>query len=181
MTPVQRLRTVTLALLVLLGLGGLFGGLAFVTDSSGGRLGMTVDELPKWPLLGSYTVPGILLVLLFGVLPLVAARHVSRHEPSGWSWTTAVGLLLVGWMGIQIGAIGLSLPVMQTALLIVGILLTGLGLDGGALSGADEYRRARRSYPHAEEDARPRPAGSRGVPDRGRRPRRPADRSDSLY
>jgi hypothetical protein len=178
---VQRLRMVTLVLLGLLALGGLIGGLAFLTDSSGGRLGMTVDELPGWPLLGSYTVPGVALVLLFGVLPLLAAWRVYQRLPSGWSWTTAVGLVLVGWMLVQVAAIGLSFPAMQGALLLVGIALTGLGLDGGAMAAADESRDAGRSYRHGDDDARPRPAGSRGGPDRGRGARRPADRSDTMY
>jgi hypothetical protein len=143
---VRRLRTITLAVLCVLGVAGLLGGAAFLTDRTGGRLGMTVDQLPAWPLLGNYTLPGVALVVLFGVLPLVAAGYVARRAPRGWSLTTAVGLLLVGWVAVQILAIGPAFPAMQTAFLLVGVLLTGLGLDGGALSSAAEFRRAERSY-----------------------------------
>ena len=111
------------------------GGVGFLTDRTGGRLGMSVDELPSWPLLGDYTVPGVVLVLLFGVLPLVAVWLLVRRSRSGWALTTAVGLLLVAWMAVEIVAIGLSFPAMQAALLIVGIVLTGLGMDGGERSG----------------------------------------------
>jgi hypothetical protein len=139
---VQRLRVVTLIVLGVLVLGGWIGGLALLTDRTGGRLGMTVDELPSWPLLDDYTLPGVALLLLFGILPLVAARLVVRRSPSGWSLTTAVGLLLVGWMVVQVVAIGLPLPVMQAGFLSVGMVLTGLGLDGGAMSAADESHSA---------------------------------------
>jgi hypothetical protein len=68
----RHLRTITLAALALLAVGGWAGGLALVTDPTGGRLGMTVDQLPSWPLLGTYLVPGVLLILLFGLLPAAA-------------------------------------------------------------------------------------------------------------
>jgi hypothetical protein len=142
---VRRLRTITLVALGVLGLGGWFGGLAFLTDLSGGRLGMTTDELPAWPLLGNYLLPGLSLLLLFGVLPLVAVRRLLRRSPSGWTLTTVIGLLLVGWMAVEIVAIGLTLPAMQAAFLILGIGLTGLGLDGAATAAAGEFRQARRS------------------------------------
>jgi len=178
---VQRVRTISLVVLILLGVGGLFGGLAFLSAPSGRRLGMTVDQLPSWPLLGNYLLPGIALVLLFGVLPLIAARRVARRSPAGWSLTTTIGLLLIGWMALQILAIGLSFPAMQVALLVVGIALTGLGIDGGTLQAADDSRRAERSYRHADDELRPRPPVSRGEPYRGRGPRRPADRSHTLH
>ena len=53
-----RLRAITLGLLGVLVLGGLAGGRALVTDPSGGRLGLTVDALPGWPLLDDYLLPG---------------------------------------------------------------------------------------------------------------------------
>ena len=136
------LRVVTIAVLTLLGIGGLAGGVGFLTDRTGGRLGMSVDELPSWPLLGDYTAPGVVLVLLFGVLPLVSVWLLVRRSRGGWALTTAVGLLLVAWMAVEIVAIGLSFPALQTALLIVGILLTGLGLDGAERTAADEFRDA---------------------------------------
>lgn len=130
-----RLLVITRGLLGLLALGGLAGGLALVTDPTGGRLGMTVDVLPGWPLLDDYLLPGIALIVLFGVLPIAALVQLVRHRASGWTLTTAVGVLLVFWMLAQIAAIGLSFPALQAGFLVVGVLLTGLGLDGGASVG----------------------------------------------
>ncbi len=62
------LRGIALAVLVVLVGGGWFGGLSFLTDPSGGGMGMTTAELPDWPLLGDYTLPGVALVVLFGLL-----------------------------------------------------------------------------------------------------------------
>jgi hypothetical protein len=132
---VGRLRVITLGLLGVLVLGGLAGGVALLTDPTGGRLGMTVDELPGWPLLDDYLLPGIALVVLFGVLPIAAMVLLARRRASGWTLTTAVGVLLVFWMLGQIAAIGLAFPGIQVGFLIMGIVLAGLGLDGNASVG----------------------------------------------
>ncbi|MGY2082299.1 hypothetical protein [Blastococcus sp. SYSU DS0539] len=121
-------RLVTLAVLAVLAGGGWAGGLGFLADPSGGGLGMTTAELPDWPLLGDYTLPGIALVLLFGLLPLVPLVLLLRRDPRGWTATAAVGALLVGWMVVQLVALGLAFPAMQLAFLAVGLLLVCVGL-----------------------------------------------------
>ncbi len=175
------LRSLTVAVLAVVSLGGAAAGLALVRNPSGGSVGLTADELPAWPLLGDYLVPGILLFALFGVLPAVAALLLVRRSARGWPAVTAVGLLLVLWSLGQLVVIGLRFPLVQTAFIILGMVLTGLGLDGGTSVGtSDEPRAARRSYGHADDDARPRPADRRGDPRGDRRPGRPADRSHTL-
>ncbi|MFD2093985.1 hypothetical protein [Blastococcus deserti] len=177
----RSLRSLTVAVLAVISLGGAAAGLALVTDPSGGSVGLTVDELPGWPLLGDYRVPGLLLFVLFGLLPVVAALHLRRRSARGWTAATAVGVLLVLWSIGQVVVIGLRFPLVQTGFLILGMVLTGLGLDGGATVGTrDEFRPAGRSYGHADDHSRPRPPDRRGEPRGGRRPGRPADRSHAL-
>jgi hypothetical protein len=143
---VAPLRVITLVVLVLLIVGGWLGGVAFLIAPDGGAMGMTVDELPEWPLLGDYTVPGIALIVLFGLLPVAAVVLLVRHRALGWTATTAVGLVLVACTLGQIVAIGLPFLAIQAGFLAVGIVLTGLGVDGGASVGtSDESRRALRS------------------------------------
>jgi hypothetical protein len=134
---VRLLRGITLAVLVVLVGGGWFGGLSFLTDPSGAGLGMSAAELPDWPLLEDFTLPGIALIVLFGLFPLVPIVLLLRHDQRGWPATAAVGALLVLWMLGQVVAIGLTFPGMQLTFLVVGLLLTALGsaglrLDAGA-------------------------------------------------
>ena len=124
------LRGITLAVLVVLVGGGWYGGLSFVTDPSGAGLGMTTAELPDWPLVADYTLPGVALVVLFGLLPLVPIVLLLRGDPRGWPATSAVGAVLVLWMLGQLVAIGLTFPGMQLTFLAVGLLLTALGSAG---------------------------------------------------
>jgi hypothetical protein len=131
------LRGFTLAVLVVLVGGGWYGGLSFVTDPSGGGMGMTTAELPDWPLLEDFTLPGVALLVLFGLLPLVPIALLLRGDARGWPATAAVGALLVLWMLGQVIAIGLTFPGMQLTFLAVGLLLTALGSAGLRLS--DEF------------------------------------------
>jgi hypothetical protein len=128
------LRWITVLLLVVLIAGGWVGGIGFLTDPSGSGLGMTTDQLPRWPLLDDYTVPGVLLLLGFGVLPLPAVVLLARRRPFGFLAAAGVGLLLVAWMLAQFAAIGVLLPGMQFGFLAVGGVLIALGLTGARLA-----------------------------------------------
>ena len=134
------LRGFTLAVLAVLVGGGWFGGLSFLTDPSGAGLGMTTAELPDW--LDDFTLPGVALLVLFGLLPLVPIVLLLRGDARGWPATAAVGALLVLWMLGQVVAIGLTFPGMQLTFLAVGVLLTALGSAGLRL---DEFSARDRS------------------------------------
>ena len=136
------LRGCTLAVLVVLVGGGWYGGLSFVTHPSGGGMGMTTAELPDWPVLQDFTLPGVALVVLFGLLPLVPIWLLLRGDRRGWPATAAIGALLVLWMLGQVVAIGLTFPGMQLTFLAVGVLLTALGSAGLRL---DEFSARGRS------------------------------------
>ncbi|MGY2129582.1 hypothetical protein [Blastococcus sp. SYSU DS0617] len=119
-------RRVAAALLLVLIVGAWVGGISFVTDPSGGTLGMSPTQLPNWPLLVDYTVPGLLLIVLFGLLPIAALVALVRRPQLGWPAAAAVGVLLMVWMLVQILALGLLFPGMQLAFLAIGAVLVVL-------------------------------------------------------
>ncbi|MGR7023675.1 hypothetical protein [Geodermatophilus sp. URMC 62] len=129
-------------LLLVLVTGGWVGGISFLTDSSGRGLGMTTDQLPRWPLLDDYTLPGVLLLLGFGVLPLPAVVLLARHRAAGFLAAAGVGILLDAWMLVQVAAIGLLFPGMQIGFLALGGVLIALGSTGArrATNGGDRVR-----------------------------------------
>jgi hypothetical protein len=132
-----------------LALGGWAGGLALVTDRSAGRLHVAADQLPSWLRLDDYLVPGILLIVLFGLLPVVAVVLLVRRSPRGWSLTVAVGLLLILWTLGQLVVLGLMFVPVQAGMLGLVIVLTGLGVDGGAQARVvDDSRSDEKSYEH---------------------------------
>ena len=116
---------------------------------------MATDQLPRWPLLDDFTVPGVLLLLGFGVLPLPAVVLLARRRVAGFRAAAGVGLLLAAWMLVQLAAIGVLFPGMQFGFLALGALLIALGLTG-ARRATDGGIRVRTGH-HPEGPSRRRP------------------------
>jgi FtsH-binding integral membrane protein len=76
-----------------------------------------------------YLVPGLILVVVLGVFPLIVVYGLwSRHT---WSWHAAlmVGLALVVWIVVQILIIGYSSrPPLQLIYGLLGIVILALAL-----------------------------------------------------
>lgn len=120
----------------------LFGGISLLLDSSGARLQMTPEMLQGSPF-KNYFLPGILLILVNGLLPLVAAVGLLFGRPKmplpflpvfqnrhwAWSLALAAGLGLCIWIGVQIALIGFWIenPI-QSIYGILGLSISALTL-----------------------------------------------------
>lgn len=125
--------TLLIVLHVLLGLGAVFGGGALTIDPTGGLLGMPTDVM-KIPLFPDYLIPGIILLLVFGVLPLVVITSLVRKwswkwgeklnvfKQMNWAWSFSlyIGFALIIWISVQIYIINSSS--------VVHLLYTALGI-----------------------------------------------------
>jgi len=125
--------------LVFLGLGGLYGGITMLIDPSG-KLIQMAEVLPAL-LVPDYTMPGLFLTGVMGLLPLLLAYALAarpawiwlqRRLPwpaRYWAWmaSLALGVLLVLWLILQISLIGLRWPIQYVtalnALMIVALSL----------------------------------------------------------
>ena len=128
------------ACLLFLSLGGFYGGVAFLVDPSGGILQVEVSILKGLPL-KDFTLPGLFLLVVYGILPLILLYSLwqrprwawmdsfnrwSRHH---WTWTAtvALSLVLIVWISIQLILIGFQAPV-QAITALIGVLLLILSL-----------------------------------------------------
>src|SRR5687767_4198118 len=130
------IRPVSLALLslslFLIGAGGIYGGLVFLADPSGGLMGMSLSYLDGLPI-HSYLLPGLWLLTMMGAGPLLIlyglwvrpawswTAPLERRSHMSWAWTAGLGLcivlllqlgveLLLGMLGpptVMTGALGL--------------------------------------------------------------------------
>jgi hypothetical protein len=112
-----------LFLLLFLGMGGLYGGIAMLADPSGGLLQLT-EVLPLLPVT-NFILPGLFLFFVMGLSPLVLiysllacprwrwAVALSAWSKHHWSWTgtVALGLLLAIWLTAQGFLIGFRWPI----------------------------------------------------------------------
>jgi len=120
--------------LIFLALGGLYGGIAMLTDPSGGSLQMT-EVLPLLPV-PDYTLPGLFLLFVMGLAPLFLtyallarpnwawAESISRWSHHHWAWTgtVALGLVLALWLIVEGVMIGFQWPI-QYVTAVNGILI----------------------------------------------------------
>ncbi|RRJ67609.1 hypothetical protein EHV15_15955 [Paenibacillus oralis] len=117
----------------LLGLGAVIGGGALTLNPSGGWLGMSEDVM-KIELFPDYRIPGIILLAVLGIAPLILVDALLRKwnwkwgerlnaiKSMHWSWTFSlyIAFALLIWISVQIYIIGGSS--------VVHLLYTGLGL-----------------------------------------------------
>jgi hypothetical protein len=111
-----------IAALLLLAVGALAGGGAFILAPDGRILQMPASRLAGSPF-PSYLVPGLALFLFVGVYPVLVAYSLWRLPP--WSWPNAInpfkqhhwswaaslaaGVILIIWLVIEILVIPLGL------------------------------------------------------------------------
>lgn len=117
MRPISRL--LLIVLLLFNAVGGFFGSISLLVETSGARFQITPELLKNSPF-NDYLVPGILLLLINGILPAVAGLGLIFHRPLrplpglpfwrgqfwGWSLAFASGVGLMVWIAVQIAMIG---------------------------------------------------------------------------
>ena len=122
--------------LAVLGVGGLYGGGAMLVDPTGEGIGLSPQLLEPTPV-GSYALPGLFILVVFGLLPILLAwavwhrpalpalSGVERRTGQHWSWVAslAVGVVLLVWLAAQMALIGfVAGPQLATAALALLIL-----------------------------------------------------------
>jgi hypothetical protein len=132
-TPSRRTIVVhTLATaLVFQGLSGIVGGIGLVMDPTGATLQIPIEWLHGSPF-DSYLIPGWILLVVLGIGPLVALGGLLRDRPWAKCASLAVGVALVGWIGVEIAVIGYhAQPPLQLVYGGLGVLIAALALRLG--------------------------------------------------
>jgi hypothetical protein len=109
-----------LVLLLLQGIGGVAGGLALSVKPDGSVMQMPVSYLDGSPF-SDYLAPGLILLLVLGVLPLAAAAGLWLGRRWAWYAAVAVGGGLMIWILVEITIIPFTW--LQPAFGIVGVLI----------------------------------------------------------
>jgi hypothetical protein len=116
-----------------LGLGAIGGGLALLADPSGEMMGMPSSVLERSPF-SNFVIPGILLLVVFGLLPLLVIyalmkrpqwKWVDMLNPfkelhSSWALSLYIGFGQIIWIMVQ--------TYMMNAVSVVHVLYMSLGL-----------------------------------------------------
>ena len=122
------LKILAIILLMFLGFGGIYGAWMLISDPSGGKFQWALDLLNGTPF-KSFLIPGIVLMLSNGILPLiVAAATILKRRNAGWLILIQGGIT-IGWLTAQlIFNPEFFVPGMHYSSYGIGVLLVVVGL-----------------------------------------------------
>ena len=118
-----------------LAVGALGGGVIFIIDPSGGLAGMSTTLL-EGSFLRNYLIPGLILVGILGILPIITAlglikkwdcpmlESLNIYKDKHWSWTFSlyIGFILIIWITIQVFIIR-TLAMLQFIFIFLGMII----------------------------------------------------------
>jgi peptidoglycan/LPS O-acetylase OafA/YrhL len=111
------------------GVSGVGGGVGLVVDPSGEAVGIPAGWLEGSPF-PDYLVPGIVLLTVLGVGPLVACYGVWKRRRWGCAAAALVGLALLVWIAVEVAVIGYQpQPPLQLVYGFVGASILALALS----------------------------------------------------
>ncbi len=113
-TKVKRIRNIFLIVLGFLGLGAIGGGLVLIISPTGELIGIPLSEFKNIPF-NSYLIPGIILFVVLGIIPLLLiiallkkpesklAEQINIFKDMHWSWTYSIyiAFALIIWIQIE--------------------------------------------------------------------------------
>ncbi len=111
---------------VFVAVGALPAGLMMIWDPTGSSLGLSLEALSNSPF-DNYLIPGITLFLVNGIAQLGGAILCFRKHPLHGKLGLLLGILLMGWILVQLYLLGL-VSSLQVAFFVIGLLEVRLSL-----------------------------------------------------
>lgn len=122
----KKLRTTAIVLLIFNGITALWGGGGLIYDPQGEFMQMPLELLMHSPFT-TYLIPGIILFTMNGLLSIVIAIMVIRRYRHFPRLTILQGIILTGWLSVQIIMIRAFYAPLHVPYYLVGLGLISTG------------------------------------------------------
>ncbi|MBA4242158.1 MAG: hypothetical protein C0448_15645 [Sphingobacteriaceae bacterium] len=119
-------RIVTIFLLLFTGVNAIVAGILFVIDPSGKKIGMSTSYLSHSPF-STFLIPGLTLLVVNGLLNIIASIICIKKHKHYPVFIIVQGLLLSGWIIIQVMMVK-DFNLLHFVMLSIGLLLIANGL-----------------------------------------------------
>ncbi len=116
------LRFTSISLLLLTAMNAAVAGVLFIIDPSGHTMGISVSYI-KDSTFNSYLIPGIVLLIVNGLLNFIAAYFVCKKKPFASLLVIIQGILLSGWIVIQVIMVK-DISLLHIIMFTIGTILT---------------------------------------------------------
>jgi hypothetical protein len=110
----------TIFLLLFNGLGAFYGGISFIIDPTGALLQMSDSFLENSPF-DSYLIPGIVLLCVNGIYNFITLYIFLIKKSNAYLFLEIQGILLTGWIIVQMLLLQLFYPLFHIPFLFIGI------------------------------------------------------------
>ena len=110
----------TIFLLLFNGFGAFYGGISFIIEPSGSLLKMSDSFLENSPF-NSYLIPGIVLLCVNGIYNFITLSIFLIKNPNAHLFLGMQGILLTGWIIVQMILLQLFYPLFHIPFLFIGI------------------------------------------------------------
>lgn len=133
-------RNLLIILLGYLSIGAFYGGIAFIVRPDGSLFQMPVEMLANSPFKG-FLVPGIILLLTFGIFPAFVIYGLIKKPESkflnslnlindyhfAWTFSVYIGVAQIFWVNIQTLILN-SVDILHTIYSSLGLLIICIAL-----------------------------------------------------
>lgn len=120
-------KSIALLLLLLNGIGAIYGGMSLVLYPDGSRIHLS-PELLKYSFFDDYFIPGLILLTANGLLSLYALIAIVVSLKKYWEPVVLQGVILIGWLIIQMALIHM-VHYSQLVIFAIGIALILAGIE----------------------------------------------------
>jgi len=123
---VKIVRIISISLLFLTGINAIIAGLLFIIDPSGQKMGMSISYLSHSPF-STFLIPGITLFVVNGLQNIVVAIFCLLKYKYFPNLIIIQGLLLSGWIIIQVILVK-NFNTLHVIMLSIGTILIANGI-----------------------------------------------------